>query len=232
MAMQKTIKFAVSLTLILVSTSLFACGGGGGGGGDGRTTDTGLRIIHAAIAISPLELVIPGVETDDGGPIQKAAYAETTSFVRAEKGETIIQLQRANSPGVFFESIPTTLEEKTEYSIFVYGDFEIGNDRVALLAEPVEQPESGFARVQLLNGLGGASRLEIAGSGATGVARFGNTSGFLEVPFGPQTFTITESGFPITTVPVDIPDRGEATIVVSGSQTLGSTFTRVYLDLD
>lgn len=212
------------------------CGGGGGGdgGGAGRTTGTGLRILHGATDIEPVDLRI-GEQL-----LQRAKFGDTPGFVEADKGPQKIALDRANALGTTVASLDATLEDKVEYSLLLFGRETSGTFSVKLLPEPVVRPESGRARLQLVHALEGAGAITATWTGAAGApsattepAQFSLSSGFIDVPFGPGQVTVKNSrGGTLFSVNVDIPDRGEATVLAFGVTDLGVTLGRVVLDLD
>lgn len=218
----------------IVLLQLGACSGGGGGGGgaDGRTTDTAVRLIHASIDAVPFSLSViqDGVST----AIQTARYAQSTSYVPVAEGNQLITLERANTPGAVVASFPTQLKEETEYTFFVLGEERRGNFRTTLIEDLVSRPEEGFSLVQVLNGFDDDSAITVSVAGASqGPIGLGGSSGFFELPIGPQTFVIsTVGGGERARVTVDLADRGETTILLSGSADLNVNFVTLYSDLD
>lgn len=225
----RILKIINHFALLTIAITLTSCSGGGGGDGGGgvvgRTTDTALRIIHGALDASPVTLKI-GEET-----LQSARFAELKNYVRTSDGATAIVVERANDPGVTVSTFGVTLKDKTEYTVFLYGEVSRGSFATRLLEDIVSRPEAGLANFQVLNAFqdGGEIVVTIAGKPLDSVA-FGGTSGFIEVPSGPQTVTV--SGGASATLALDIPDRGEITLLVTGDRALGVLFTPVYTDLD
>ena len=218
-----------SLVFLIVSIQLVACGGGGGGGGGGRTTDTALRLIHAAVALAPLDVRIGELD------LQRAHYGQLSSFVKVDdKGPQSVVLQRANTVGAAFRTLSVDFADDTEYTIFIFGGRNAQSDGVAVFPEPVERPETGFARVQLLNGFESGSSVTVTGLGLSSSlsAGFGGGSGFVTIPSGPQEFVAKVGSSEFARVSVDVADRGEITLVASGSNTLGYRKLKVYTDLD
>lgn len=220
----------ISSAVLTCIVALSGCGGGGGdgGGGAGRTTETAVRMIHASIDGAPLTASIPGLV------LQKARFAELTSYVPLQPGGVNITVERVNSPGVTVGNISAVLAEDTEYTLFVHGSAQAGTIEALLLTEPVERPEEGTARVQLLNGYIGSSGMELRGTGfGTPRAAEGASSGFITVPSGVQQISVVdERGRTIQSAAITLEDRGEATVVISGSRDLGISFLRTYVDLD
>lgn len=203
-------------------------GGGGDGGGEGRTTDTGVRIVHAAIDVEPVDLRLTDVA------LQRAHYAGVTQYVPFDKGAQTLILDRANAFGTTVANVPANLEKKTEYTLFMYGRVANGSFNVALLSDPVERPKAGLARVQLLHGFEGRGVLKgsVAGAALT-PTNYARASGFIEVPSGPATITITDDdGRNVASLNTELADRGELTVLVAGAADLGVSFVRLFNDLD
>jgi len=223
-----------------------ACSGGGGGGGDGdgddnsgkksdeaavpagRTSKTGLRIIHGAVRGVPIEVSVPGQL------IQRAKFADLKGYAKLKPGEQTLVIERANSPGTIIQQFTATIEKKTEYTVLALGGNSSTSLAVQLIADPVERPEPGFGRFQALNALEGASGLTFTVDGTPiGPVNFGSRSAFVQLPSGAKSVTVSNSrGAQVARASFNLADRGEVTFVVTGSTGLGAVFSRVYEDLD
>lgn len=232
---RRSIAFCAALTLL---TTLAACSGGGGGSDQveingvtyTRSTKTGVRILHAAIDAVPLSLAV------EDTVLQTARYSQATQFVEVEKGPVILKLEQANSAGMVISSVSTELADDTEYSLLVYGGTDDSSFNVALLSEPIERPDEGKGRLQLVNAYdrGVTATFENAEDSETiSALSLGSSSGLRELTSGPQTVTIrNSSGSVIARRTVDLVDRTDVTLVVMGSKDLGVVFVSELLDLD
>lgn len=217
---------------------LAACGGGGGGGDGGassggdpnkRSTGTGLRVIHAALDVEPVdvrigELVIPLVR-----------FLDVTYYNSIKTGSQNVVVDRANFPGATLSSVGTDFKTKTEYSLLISGRQGTDTFFVSLLEEPVLRPETGRGRIQLINLLEGSSPMTLAGPTipALGPIAFRLSSGYIDVASGAQTFLVADSsGNPLANISTTIADRGEITVVIGGSRSRGVVLSRIYTDLD
>ena len=221
------IKTLLSLSMFVLFAS--SCGGGGGGGdGEGRTTETAVRIIHASLDTMPLTVA--------SGPLllQKARYLDITGYVPVPDGPTILTVERANLPGSVLANLNLQLEPETEYTVFVTSRPGSGDEQAVALADPVARPEEGFGRIQLLNAVEASGRIALKGANFdSGPALEGASSGFRDVPFGPISLSLIDrNGREMLPLALDVPDRGELTVVGAGSGPLGVAFARVYPDLD
>lgn len=216
---------AAALTGLLAA----GCSGGGGeGGGDGRTTDTGIRVLHGAADIEPVDLRVGELL------LQRAHFGDVTEYVKAEQGPAALVLDRANAAGTTVASLNADLQKKVEYSLLLFGRETSGTFSVRLLEDPVLRPETGTARLQIVNALEGAPPVRaVAGTVQTAPAAFSLASGFVDVPPGPASIAVkNEKGGTLLTLAVDIPDRSEATVFVTGVTDLNVIVGRVILDLD
>ena len=222
------VKCLIFVGTVLLSAVGGCSGGGGEDGGEGRTTDTGVRVVHAALDVEPVDLRLTDV------PLQRARYADVTNFIPFEKGAQTLILDRANALGTTVANVPATLEKKVEYTLFMFGRAGRGTFNVALLADPVERPKTGRSRVQLLHGFEGRGPLNGSVGGVSlPAAVFSKAGGFVEVASGPSTITITDDdGRTVATVATELADRGELTVLVAGATDLGLSFVRLFNDLD
>lgn len=216
----------VVLLVFFISCS---SGGGGDGGGEGRTRDTAVRVVHAALDTVPVSVLV-GVDQF----IQTARYAEATNYIPVDDGPIAFSVERLNSPGVVLKNIQATLEKKTEYTLFVFGNTLENTLNISLLTDTTERPELGTAYLAVINGYEGPGSISAQSSDVVlGTVKYGSTSGFQVVASGPQTIAVSDgSGNPLSSITTTIVDRGELTLLVTGSRDVGVVFTTLYNDLD
>ncbi len=224
-------KILALLASLFFMFSLNACSGGGGGddGGDGRTRKTALRIIHGSIDGTPVIARIGDIF------LQKSRFAQLQDYVRVEDEEpATVTIERANAPGVILRSLPVPFESETEYTVFVSGEARDDEGRAVLITEPVEQADEGFARIQFLNGLSQAGSLSLRGVDfTTALAREGQSSGYVETVSGPQDLSVVDDeGRVIEELSLVLADRGDVTVLITGSTELNYQIVRVFEDLD
>ncbi len=219
-----------SLCSLLIAAITLACGGGGGGGGSGRTTDTAVRVVHGALRVSPVTLFIDSALEDAA---QTGRYGEPTQYSPVAEGDRTLILQRANSPDVFLGTLASTLEEGTEYSIFLLDAETEGRLRLSLVTDTVTRPDTGRALFRAMNAYHSEPITAITSEGELTAVPYAGVSNFIDVPFGPQTIRIVNSdGVELGSRVVDFPDRGEVTMLASGDEELGVFFVTLYTDLD
>jgi len=225
-------------TLALVLLACASCGGGGGsvdGAGDtpdrhGGTTSTGIRIVHGAIDATPVSIRL-GEQSE---VLQTAGYGEPTVYKKVGAGDVLITVERAKTPTSIVGKITASLVDKTEYSVFVYGEARRATLTAVLLEDQIQQPVLGRANLRILNALEDVGEISLSGAGGSlGGVKFGKASGFLDIASGPQTFTINSaSGGNLGTMTLNVEDQSEVNIVVTGSTKLGVVFKPIYLDFD
>ncbi len=213
----------VSLAVAVVYCScIIACGGGGGGG-----RSTALRVLHGGIQVSPVDVLIDGIF------LQSAHFADVTAFAAVSPGPRAVDVNRANSPDVNFNSLSFQFADNVQYSLLVSYNQQTRNPQVTLLEQPIVEPAQGAGRVQLINALEGSSPLSLTiGGASTPAASYATASGFIDTGVGPQTGSIrNSSGREVAQVSLDVGDRGELSVLVTGQTSLGQQFVRVFDDL-
>lgn len=228
-------RLSIFLSIFVLSAFTSCGGGGGGGGGDGdtndgtrRTTNTGIRILHGALDIEPVDLKI-GEKY-----LGRTSFMKENFYAESGDGSQVVTLERANSPGVNIYSAPLALADKTEYSLLLSGMASHNNFAVTVLEEPIVRPEKGLARMQLVNLLEGSPPLTLtAGGVSTGAAPFRLASGYVELAAGPQVLNVTNAqGGLVSSIPFTIADRGEVTVMLGGFTSENIIVARVFTDLD
>ncbi len=215
---------AAFVSLFLLS----ACSSGGGdegGSPGGRPSAPAVRILHAAIDVEPVRLMSPDLSSTDARYMQ-----DNVGYATFPQGPQNLVVERRNSPGAVVAAISGQIQDETYYSLLLSGEASQDRFNLRLLPEPVGRPEAGFGRVQLVHGLIGANTIVLrSGSFTLGPVEFRSSSGYADLPAGPQTLLLsTSDGRNLGSVTIDLADRGEATVLVGGSLGDGVIFRRVY----
>jgi hypothetical protein len=236
----RTSRSLVVIKAFLLAFLVQSCSGGGGGDGGGgsgdddsklgRTSSTGVRVLHASLDETPVQVLI------DGAPFQSARYAQVKNYLKTSGGAHPILIHRTNAPAEVISSFSTTFKEDSEYSLLIYGLDE--RQQVAMLEEPIMRPETGRADLAIVNALSGDSDSLLVSCSdgavtvATGPAEFGQASQRVSISNLVQQCSVREGNRVVSIVSFTPPDRGEATVVVSGDEDDGIVTVRVYQDLD
>ena len=198
------------LALFFSPLMIASCSGGGsggdGGGKEGRTTDSAVRIIHSSVDAVPLGVAANGVF------LGQSSYLGENKFYKVGTGPNSLSISRAARINEVVETLPLTVEDKVEYTIFAYGAEKDQQFNIKILKEPVVRPEAGSARIQVLNGVSDLSGIKFTiGSIVANPVNFGESSGFFDLPSGVYDVTITgPTGSPLGVVAVNLGDRGRS----------------------
>ncbi len=220
---------------ICSALALSSCGGGGGGDGESRTTsgsggrsaETALRVLHGSIDTPPVIVSI------DRSEFQTVDYNSETDYRGVSPGAHTISVAYKNEPDRVVSQFSTTFSEDTEYSLFLTGQARNGGLRTNIFEEVPALPDVGTARAQIYNSFDSSSglSLDFAGSRSEGVGS-GQKSEFFNIPVGPGQLLVRSGGTVVKSISYDVPDQGEVTVMVSGSNDLGIVFAQVYRDFD
>ena len=214
----------LSIFWTLSVLGIFACGGGGSGGGN---SGTALRVLHGSIDTPPVIVSI------DQSEFQIVDYNSQTDYRGVSAGTHTISLAYKNEPDRIVSQFSTTFAEDTEYSLFLTGQARNGGMQPSIFEEVPFQPESGFARAQIYNSFDSSSglSLDFAGSSSESVGT-GQKSDFFDIPVGSGRLLVRSGGSVVKSIDYDVPDQGEVTVMVSGSNDLGIVFAQVFSDSD
>ena len=135
------------LSMVLLVVGLVACGGG-----EDRTKAQ-LRLVNASTGYSALDLVV-----DDTRLQSDVAYGATDRYVEVDPDATATEVTRAGSSAALASTEPA-LNEGDRYTLVAYGDE--GSLRTALLDDNANDPDSGKARVSVLNATADADTLDV-----------------------------------------------------------------------
>lgn len=207
MAFKKALIFALSIS---VSAGLTACGGGGGGGsstsGTGRSASTGIRILHAAIDASPVDIYTSNSVT----AIQTGRFALDSVYAGLKTGEQILTLTKAKDPTQSIAALPVTVEKSQHYSLLLYGNNESLGLSTNLYLDAPGKPSKGSALLRIVHGLVGAAGITsvVDAAEVSSSLPFGSASDYVEVAAGDHNIFVRRAS--------------DSTLVSSGVQSLAS----------
>ncbi len=190
---------------LLCSLVLTACGGGGGGSstGDGSSDTYGVRVLHAAIDGSPVD-VRSSLRSEP--VLLQAVFAGTKGYRSIPTGDQTLALTKPFSSTDLIASFNTTAGSRDRYSILLYGDNLTFGLRARLITDDVPASISGSA-VRVVNGVTGASSLVVTVEpGRVIQVGFGENSEYIQ----------TASG----SVHIGASRSADGSVVVSTNQTL------------
>ena len=179
------------LSLLLLS-QLIACGGGGGGSGGTSRPSTGVRLLHAGIDLSPLEVVPDGDLSISSGVTK---FGDASTYLPVDAGTHAISLRRANTSEII-EQLGIELK-KNELSTIIIAGSRAQTNGVHVQANLGSPPEldSGTAAVRIAHGAFGAATVNAMVNSIALVQPIGFTgvSDYQVVPAGSAVVSVTRS---------------------------------------
>lgn len=134
------------LTLLL-ALLLAACGGG-----EDRSKAQ-LRLVNASSGYSALDLVV-----DDDRLQTDVAYGQTSGYVEVDPDNTETEVTRPGSSTALATTTPS-VSEADRYTLVAYGGE--GSLKTVLLDDNADEPDSGKARVRVLNAAPDAGSIDV-----------------------------------------------------------------------
>ena len=185
----QNIKFFIAA--VFFSLTLISCGGGGGGGGGSsrRSAPTGVRILHAAIDTSPVDLYSSEV-TDS--VVQNIRYADEPFYSSLPTGDQTLTLTLRLNPASEFYRGTLTVEKNKHSSVLLYGNNESLGVRAALISDDAGEIPDSQAALRLVHGLVGASGLSVSIDGIEQLSNigFGSASTYVYLDQGLRTISV------------------------------------------
>jgi Domain of unknown function (DUF4397) len=124
---------------------------GCGGGEDPSKAQ--LRLVNASSGYAELDLVV-----DDKRLQSAVRYGSTDRYAEVDPSETATEVTRTGSPAALATARPA-LRKGDRYTLVAYGGE--GALRTALLDDNSDEPDSGKARLRVLNGSADADELDV-----------------------------------------------------------------------
>jgi len=178
---------------VLAIALLVGCGGGGGGSGDGAgggggggSTETGIRVLHAAVDAPPVEIVAGGEAT----VVQVARFAEAVGYEELSTGAQEVSLRRVGDVAGTVGAFAVTVARNERRSVLLFGEEETGLQTALLGDEPGEIP-ADKAVVRVVNGIASARAVAVTLGDAEAALDLDLGASSLYVPVSPGSTTVT-----------------------------------------
>jgi Domain of unknown function (DUF4397) len=142
----------VRLLILLLALLLTACGGG-----EDRSKAQ-LRLVNASSGYAALDLVV-----DDQRLQRDVEYGQTASYVEVDPEDSDTKITRPGTSTALASTVPS-VNEGDRYTLVAYGGE--GSLRTALLDDNTSEPDSGKARVRVLNAAPDAGDVDVYLTGA------------------------------------------------------------------
>lgn len=212
-------RYLLLLGSVLVA---FSCSGGGGGGEDsaGRTRETAIRMMHGIFDETPVDLVVDGVT------LQRVSFMQPMDYIQIEQGARIIQA--VSGRGEILGTISGNLEDDTEYTLLLSGQIEDGSERLTLITDTVQRPEEGLSNFRLYSAFDSA-RISVGGVSLS--SNEGTASRNIEGTSEVTQYSLIVNGL-ASVKPIVVPDRGDVSFFVAGSNQFGFSESVLFQDLD
>lgn len=174
----------ISSVLLAITFSLCSCGGGGGGGG-GSSSTTGVRVLHAAIEATPIDL-----NTDSQPVSQTVRYGEAGDYLPLGEGQHLLQLgeSKGGAGTLYSKSITNPGDQK--FTLLFYGDRGDIGLRTALIEEPRPIIAEGTGIVRVIHGAVGASSVSLVIGSGQSTALFGGVSTYVDLAPAVYPYTV------------------------------------------
>lgn len=202
--------------IFVLSLSLCACGGGGGGGGGGSSARTGVRILHGAIDVTPLDLYSTVVD----GLVQTTKFASNNFYAGLPEGDQVLTATRALTPQAPAFSLPISVAKNQRQSLLVYGNTESLGVRQNILNDDPGEVPTGSAAVRVVHALNGAAAINatFAGQEITASTPFGSASAYVYLPPGIANLSVTRDSDKavVFSGPHTVEDRKAYTFLITG----------------
>jgi len=160
------------------SLFLLAGCGGGGSGGDGSVS-TGVRMLHASIEASPVELSSTASENQS----LLSRFTSNTAYMNLPEGEQQLSIHRARFSDSALFVLPLNLEKNKRHSVLLFGDLDNGL-RVSLFDDYAERLGENEIALRLVHGLTGASQIRgtFGGAEIANALDFGSAAEYVVLP--------------------------------------------------
>lgn len=202
--------------LLSLSVSLSACGGGGGGGN--ARVRTGVRVLHAAPEVSPVDL-IQGAGTG-AAVLQTARFSDPSPYLPLSPGQTDFSVTISRRPGDLLGQFSVNVAKGEKRSLLVVG----GTDSLPLEVREIVttdlEPETNQAAISVIHGAIGAAAIRVLIDGQdSGVeVAYGQGSAPFLIPPGQHSFTVrrTADGATIGNYSLLIEAKSQYSLLVAG----------------
>ena len=202
--------------LLSLSLTLSACGGGGGGGS--ARVRTGVRVLHAAPEVSPVDL-IQGTGTG-AAVLQTARFSDPSPYLPLSPGQTDFSVTISKRPGDLLGQFSFNVVKGEKRSLLVVGGTESLPLEVREILTTDIEPEANQAAISLIHGAIGAAavRLLIDGQDSGVEVAYGQGSAPFLIPSGQHSFSVRRAADSTTigNYSLLVESKSQYTLLVAG----------------
>lgn len=216
-----------ALCVSAIAFAASACGGGGGGGGGGGSaSDSGVRVFHAAIDATPVDVLSSASST---AVVSGEVFAGTKGYRDLPGGSQVLSLIRTLTPTRVIGTFDLTATKDTAVSILLYGSNQSTGLRAKLLNDEVPDLQGG-AVVRVVNGALGAGEVSVSlTGGATLTVPYSTASEYVAVPLGSVSVSASSGSGALPSAMISA-EANRAYTVLLGGEVGYYVATRVFVD--
>ena len=203
-------------SLIILASMLTACGGGGGGGGSsaGGEVGTGIRVLHAAIDVVPVDVISTAKE---GVIVSQAVFAASSSYRSLPSGTQVLSLTTAFNSTQVIATFNLDVSSDSRQSIVLYGDNQSRGTETKLLNDQLPESFTG-GLIRVVNGATGASALSVSTPTDSLTVDFGASSQYVNATPGVVQVVsrVALDGSTVTTNALTVEEGRAYTVLIAG----------------
>jgi Domain of unknown function (DUF4397) len=203
-------------SLIILASMLTACGGGGGGGGSsaGGEVGTGIRVLHAAIDVVPVDVISTAAQ---GVIVSQAVFAASSSYRSLPSGTQVLSLTTAFNSTQVIATFNLDVSSDSRQSIVLYGDNQSRGTETKLLNDQLPESFTG-GLIRVVNGATGASALSVSTPTDSLTVDFGASSQYVKVTPGVVQVVsrVALDGAIVTTNALTVEEGRAYTVLIAG----------------
>jgi len=203
-------------SLIILASMLTACGGGGGGGGSsaGGEVGTGIRVLHAAIDVVPVDVISTAAQ---GVIVSQAVFAASSSYRSLPSGTQVLSLTTAFNSTQVIATFNLDVSSDSRQSIVLYGDNQSRGTETKLLNDQLPESFTG-GLIRVVNGATGASALSVSTPTDSLTVDFGASSQYVNATPGVVQVVsrVALDGAIVTTNALTVEEGRAYTVLIAG----------------
>ena len=204
-------------SLIILASMLTACGGGGGGGGGssaGGEVGTGIRVLHAAIDVVPVDVISTATE---GVIVSQAVFAASSSYRSLPSGTQVLSLTTAFNSTQVIATFNLDVSSDSRQSIVLYGDNQSRGTETKLLNDQLPESFTG-GLIRIVNGATGAAALSVSTPTDSLTVDFGASSQYVNATPGVVQVVsrVALDGSTVTTNALTVEEGRAYTVLIAG----------------
>lgn len=203
-------------SLIILASMLTACGGGGGGGGSsaGGEVGTGIRVLHAAIDVVPVDVISTAAQ---GVIVSQAVFAASSSYRSLPSGTQVLSLTTAFNSTQVIATFNLDVSSDSRQSIVLYGDNQSRGTETKLLNDQLPESFTG-GLIRIVNGATGAAALSVSTPTDSLTVDFGASSQYVNATPGVVQVVsrVALDGAIVTTNALTVEEGRAYTVLIAG----------------